>query len=170
MSVNAGDTGKAAVYNRDTRQAVARARRVTDSSTSASGTLVPVMRLDDIALVQGRLYKIWTAPLGMDGTVADDVIRATITHTTDGSTPTISSTILPGGLAQESQANATQGVYPSIQTTYTPAGASEQLSLLLCVSRSAGSGTVRLLGDATNIIEIVVEDVGVDPGDTGTEL
>lgn len=169
MSVNSGDTGTAAVWNRDTKAIIARGRRVTNSTGSASTTLVPVLRLDDIPIKAGRLYRISTAPLGMDGTVAADTIRAAITYTTDASTPTISSTILPGGLVQTGQANASHGEYPVISTTYTPAS-DETLSLLLSVARQAGTGTVVLLGDSINIIEVTVEDIGVDPGDTGTDL
>ncbi len=171
MSVNAGSKARASRYNTDILPGtvIARGRRSTNSSASTSTTLVPVLRLDDIPITAGRLYRISTAPLGMDSTVAADTIRAAITYTTDASTPTISSTILPGGLVQTGQASAANGEYPVINTTYAPAG-DETLSLLLSVARQAGAGSVLLLGDTINIIEVLVEDIGVDPGDTGTDL
>jgi hypothetical protein len=169
VSVTSGETGTAAKWNRDTKGIIARGRRVTDSTGSASTTFVPVLRLDDIPLTAGRCYRISTAPLGVDGNNANDIIRVTITYTTDGSTPTISSTTLPGGRAQALQANISNGEYLYISTTYTPAS-DETLSLLLCVSRQSGAGTVVINGDSVNTIEMVVEDIGVDPGDTGTDL
>jgi len=144
--------------------------RQTNSNTSASGTLVPVLRSAAYPLTFGRGYRIWTPPLGMDGTIANDVIRATITFTADGSVPTIASTILPGGIVSALQANVAQGEYPVISTYYTPAAAGEQLSLLLSVSRVAGTGTVLLLGDTLNIIAMVVEDIGLALPNTGTNL
>lgn len=171
VSVNSGETGTATAWNRDTKKIMARGRRTTNSTGSASLTLVPVHRLDDIALVQGHLYRVSTSTVTLDGTQAADAIRVTITYTTDGTTPTISSPTLPGGLAEIVQANISFSENVAISTTYTPAGASEQLSLLVCVSRATGSGTVQILADGTNnILELLVEDLGVDPGDTGTDL
>ena len=169
--VAAGEIATAAKWRRDTKKILGRARRTTDSSTSASTTLVAVLRLDDIPITGGRLHRISTSPLSLDSSTANDVIRASILYTTDGTTPTTSSTQLPGGIAQTSQPNAAAGEFPSaISTTYTPAS-DETLSLLLCVSRISGGGNCLIQANGTvTIIEILVTDLGIDPGDTGTDL
>lgn len=149
---------------------IGRARRITSSSTSSSTTLVPVLELDDIPIYAGRLYEIMTSVLNIDGTVAADTSTVTLCYTTDGSTPTISSSQIPGGTIQAAQANAASPEGRRISTTYIPA-ADETLSLLLAFNRTSGTGAMSILADgASRIIEIRVMDCGEDPGDTGVDL
>lgn len=167
MPVLAGDTATAAQWNLDTLGGtlIARGRRETNSTTTTSE--VGVLRLDDIPILAGRTYIIDTSSLSMDGNTANDILRATIRYTTDGTTPTTSSTILV--LAQELQANASFSVFCNPRASYTPAG-NETLSLLLTVARATGAGTVGMVGSATNPIELFVIDMGEDVGDTGTDI
>ena len=151
-------------------RAVGRARRITTSSNSASTTAVAVLELDDISIKSGRLYKIETSGVLIDTSVANDVGAMQIRYTTDGSTPTISSTILPGAFARAKLVDASFAESRAIHTTYTPA-ADQTLSLLLCVLRETGSGNVNLVADgAAAIIEMCIYDRGEDPGDTGVDL
>jgi len=45
---------------------IGRARRITDSPSSSSTTLVPILRLDDIPLTAGRLYVVMTSEWAID--------------------------------------------------------------------------------------------------------
>lgn len=146
-----------------------RARRTTSSSGSTSTTLVPVLRLDDIPIIGGRAYNVMTTPLLLDTSVANDVGRIAITYTTDGSTPTISSTIMPGTEYTTVLPNPAVAQGITGNTTYVPAS-NETLSLLLCVSRFSGTGTITILGSSSVVIEMKIVDGGVDPGDTGVDL
>lgn len=149
---------------------IGRARRVSNSTTSASSTLVPVLELDDIPVKAGRCYGVRTTNLAIDGNVANDSMTVTICYTTDGSTPTISSTQIIGGTIQCVQTNIAIPEYRIIDTTYTPAS-DETLSLLLAFNRTSGTGTVSILADgASRIVELAIIDLGEDPGDTGVDL
>ncbi len=144
---------------------IARGNRTTSSTTTT--TEQGVLRLDDIPVYAGRTYKIWTTPLQLDTTVANDVVRANIRYTEDGSTPGTSSTVL-----QWCQSRADDATNPNtveITQDYSPA-ADALLSLILTVARTSGTGNVSILAAATSPICLVVEDLGLDSTDTGTDL
>jgi hypothetical protein len=165
LTVNAGDTGTADAWNLDTKKVATRGERTTGSSTTTS--TVGVLRLDDIPLAAGRVYKICTSALNLDTSVDADVVRAEMRYTTDGSTPTTASTAMMLGAMKLAAAAAAQPVV--LQRTYSPASA-ETLSLLMCVNRVSGTGSVSILGDPTFPIQMWVEDGGLDPGDVATEI
>jgi hypothetical protein len=143
----------------------ARGNRTTSSTTTT--TEVGVLRLDDIPIYAGRTYRIWTSPLRLDTSVANDVARANIRYTTDGSTPTTSSTVMTN--AQALLANIADGDSVDICIDYSPS-ADELLSLLLCVARQSGTGNISIIAASTTPINMVVEDIGLDPTDTGTDI
>jgi hypothetical protein len=147
-----------------------RAQRITDSTGSATTTLVPVLRLDDVPITAGRAVIVESSGILLDSSVADDVGLLTVTYTTDGSTPTIASAVLPGAVAERLVRNISFPETCNIRTRYTPAG-NETLSLLLCVSRAAGTGTIVAKANGTSsVMELTVIDAGVDGGDHGTDL
>jgi hypothetical protein len=149
---------------------IGRARRITSSTGSTSTTLVPVLELDDIPIKAGRRYEIVTSTLNFDSTVAADTTTATICYTTDGSTPTIASTQMPGATIQAAQANAVSPEGRVVFADYIPT-ADETLSLLLTFNRSSGTGTMSILADGNSrIISLFIIDTGEDPGDTGVDL
>lgn len=154
-----------------TGRCIGRARRVTNSNTvTAASPFVAVLRLDDIPLLGGRQYTIVSSPLNLDTSQNSNVGQATLTYTTDGSTPTVSSTILPGSVVKSMIPDGNQPEEVIINTTYIPA-ADETLSLLLCIARQVGTGAIMIVADGTNTItEIRVIDQGEDPGDTGVDL
>ena len=143
----------------------ARGNRTSSSTTTT--TEVGVLRVDDVPMYVGRIYKIWTSPLRLDTSVANDVARALIRYTTDGSTPTTSSTTMT--TAQSTLANATDGNSVDICIDYTPS-ADELFSVLLCVARRSGTGNISIDGASTLPINIVVEDGGLDCTDTGVDV
>jgi hypothetical protein len=144
------------------------AQRITDSSLATSATDIAVLELPDIAITAGRRYEI-RATGRIDTSVAANLGRMRLRYTTDGSTPSTSSTVMPNGQSQASIANTAFGEDRVILCTYVPAG-NETLSLLLCLSMQSGSGNVVLQADGTSVVtEIVVIDRGVDTGDTGID-
>lgn len=150
---------------------IARGRRVTNSSTvAASSPFVAVLRIDDIPVTSSRLYTIVSSSLGLDTSQADNVGQAVITYTTDGSTPVVGSTVLPGSLIETNIHDTVQPEAVIINTSYTPAS-DQTLSLLLCIARRVGTGAIMLVADGTNtIIELSIFDSGEDPGDVGVDL
>lgn len=166
----AGDVPDGDEFDRAVEKLVARARRATASSAStASSPATAVLRLDDIPLVAGYAYTI-EAAFNADSTVASDILRIELRYTTDGSTPTVSSTQLPGAVGDfQTPTNATWRKADSLKTVYAPAG-DETLSLLLTIGRIAGTGNCTLFADGTYLTEIFVYQSGPDPGDTGVSL
>lgn len=139
-----------------------RGRRVSTSSAS-TGSVVGVLRLDDLQLVAGRAYKI-TALGHPDSSTVTDFLEITVRYSTDGSTPTTASSVIPGGQVVVRTVSRLDLSFP-----YVP-GSDEVLSLLLCVARSGGSGNCTLYADATRTTDLMVEDIGPDVGDTGTDI
>src|SRR5688572_4356855 len=76
---------------------IARGRR--ESNSTSTTTEVGVLRIDDIPLTGGRSYLVQTSSLVLHSSVANDVVRAGIRYTTDGSPPSTSSTLM--GIVQE---------------------------------------------------------------------
>jgi len=144
---------------------IARGQRVTNSTGTT--TEVGVLRLDDVPMYAGRTYKIWTSPLWLDTSVANDVAAVNLRHTTDGSTPSTSSTILTA--AESVLANIAFPNSVGMSIDYSPA-TDTLFSVLLTVSRASGTGTILITGSATLPISVVIEDIGLDPTDTGTDI
>jgi len=144
---------------------IARARRTTTSTTTT--TEVGVLRLDDIPIKANRTYHIITSSLQVTSSGATDGLSANMRYTTDGSTPTTSSTIL--NYSRDGQDNSTTGMSQVVSVSYTPT-VDETLSLLLSIQRVSGSGNAQISGSATNPIEILVIDLGPDVTDTGVDI
>lgn len=144
-----------------------RARRTSNSSTSTSTTPVNVLRLDDLPITGGRAYLIQTSALVLHSSNATDVARAALYYTTNGSTPTSSSTLL--AITQKTVSATANPPTSVLSVMYFPT-VDETLSLLLTVSRQAGAGSVDILAGTGFPIDIYVHDMGVDPGDTGVDL
>jgi hypothetical protein len=148
---------------------IARGERLTSSSTTTSTG--GVLRIDDIPLTAGRAYRINTGPLNGDSSTGTDTVRALIKFTADGSTPTTGSTTLP----ETTVGGDVDGGGPDswlipIIAYYAPAGGDELLSLLLCVQRVTGGGNAYIYGDSTQKIQMVVEDLGANVVDSGTDI
>jgi hypothetical protein len=145
-------------------QVIARADRITTSTSAASTTDVGVLRLDDVPVSSGRAYQI-RYRCNPNSSISTDIIGSQLRYTTDGSTPAVSSTVLAGStsLSPDGTGTITQ------ETTYTP-GSNLNLSLLLCVNRTAGTGNCNLFADGARATSIWIVDGGVDPGDSGTDV
>lgn len=147
-----------------TTRLLGRARRITTSSGSTSTTAVGVLRIDNIAVVAGRAITVRTISIHPTSTITTDTARVEIRFSTAG-VATTASTVLVGAQIFELFGNSAK-----IETTYIPP-ANQTLSLLLCVARESGTGTVSLFSDATlRITEFKIYDDGTDPGDTGVDI
>lgn len=144
---------------------VSRGRRTTNSTTTASGE-TGVLRVSSPVLA-GRLYRISTNCLINGSTSTDDTVTARLRYTTDGSTPSTSSTILASGNIS---------VPPYVPQTvvvigYFPAATNHTLTVLLTVLRPGGVGTGQLTVSSDNpSMDLIIEDVGPDPTDTGVDI
>jgi hypothetical protein len=139
--------------------------RQTSSSTTT--TEVGVLRLDDCPVLAGRFYRINAGTLLLTATVANDVTRASLRITTDGSTPTTASTLI--ALAQDRVDNTSFPPTQALSVIFAP-GSDQTLSVLLTAARVAGTGSSGIGGASTNPIELYIEDLGTSPGDTGTDI
>jgi len=144
---------------------IARHRRTTTSTTTT--TEVGVVRLDDVPVIGGRLYHIYTSTIQLASSVNNDGLAANLRFTADGSTPTTSSTVMTS--FRDQQVNATTGFTGVISIIYAPAS-DLALSLLLTVARITGTGNAQMSGSATFPVDLVIEDIGIDPGSTGTNI
>jgi len=150
---------------------IARGNRTTSSSVAnVDGVDVAVLRVSGVTIYAGRLYRITTSPLGIDSSSTNDEGAARIRHTTNNTNAGTGSTILPGSNVQTRQTDANVAEQKSIHA-YLP-GVNGTLSVCLCVRRIAGAGNVVLFVNTSDgdTIDLIVEDVGIDPGDTGTDL
>lgn len=120
------------------------------------------------SMVAGRMYRIWTNSVAIFSTVAGDDVAMEVTYTTDGSTPTTSSPLLPGGAVQDRMQSTTNGMFKGIATRYT-AASSLTMRLALCVRRKSGTGDVSLFADGTSyVIQLLVQDIGQSVAASGT--
>jgi hypothetical protein len=164
MGALAGEQADPAQYGIDTRKLVARGRR--ESNSTATATTAEVLRLDGVPLKAGRHYRVSTSVLLVTSTVLNDVITCRLTHTTDGTTAVAGSTQLAQMTADH---NVSAGKGSPIITELNPAS-DQTLSLLLTVGRTAGTGNVSIEGNAIYPICVWVDDMGPDTGDIGIEL
>lgn len=145
---------------------IARAYRASFSSGS-TGTEQPYLRLDNVSIQKGNTYFIQTGPIFLDASVANDVGRAIIRVATGGVTATTGSTQLQ--LAQAVIPNTSLPEVVSILFSYN-ATVDDTLSILLSVTRAAGTGTIQIQPTGNSPVEMFVIQGGTDPGDTGIPL
>jgi hypothetical protein len=144
---------------------VARANRTTSSSSTTSET--GVLRLDNVPVSAGREYRIWTSPMIFQSTVAGDLVNAHIRYNTAG-TATTGSTQLTGLVDTANSASGPQKT-KGLTALWVPP-TTGLVSILLSVSRDGGTGSVALNASSPYPIDLVVEDAGADPGNTGVVL
>lgn len=149
---------------------IARGRRTTLStatSATTSTTAQSVLRVSSVSLTSGRLYRVGIIDFGIAGSVAAAMASFQLTYTTNNTNATVSSSILT--LGSMNCAAATQFYSGIISAVYAPSS-SITFSVLFSIWRNQGTGTIQTYGDATWPLDLLIEDIGVDPGDTGTSL
>jgi hypothetical protein len=145
-----------------------RGNRISTSSGSTS-TEVAVLRIDDKSVKAGRSYRVSATGVHMQSTVAADAIKVRLRYTTDGTTPTTGSTELPGSGAYDRIHTANSAQTHVIETRYDPAS-DQTLSVVITITRLAGTGSCTLFGSATDSLSVEIVDEGVAVSDTGTDL
>lgn len=162
---SAGQVPTAAELRTATAEGVLRRGRRT-SSTATTTTELAVLRVDGIPVTAGRIIKIWTPPLFAGSSVAGDNTFVRIRYSTAG-VASLTSTILTTDIGYSGSVSSTS---PKLAAKYLPPS-DQTLSVLLVVGRWAGTGNCSI-GVTANLpeIELIVEDTGADPGDTGISL
>lgn len=145
---------------------IGRAERTTSTGTTTTAE-TGALRLDDISIYAGRAYLVASSGLIHDSSVAGDGMAARFRITTDGSTPTTSSTLF-GGTLMNATSSSAQAI-DSISRYYVPSS-NETLSVILTFVRAAGTGNVNLTASTGFPIDIVIIDLGPAPTDTGVDL
>lgn len=139
----------------------------TTQKTAATGEH-GILRIDDVAITTGRAYRIWTTPLHLDGSVVD-ILVARIRYTTDGTTPTTASPVLPGAEAWLRQADHTVAETKVIQVLYQPT-VDETLSLILTIHGIVTGASTTMITDGTRQPGVFIEGIGASKVLAGTNL
>lgn len=166
MPALAGGIADPGQYLIDTRRTLARGSRTTASSAS-TGAEVEIMALEGIPVTAGRLYKVYTSPLIFDSNVAADMMEVYFRYAI-GSSATTASTKLASYACESKTASGVQFVLPFICDL--PIAVTGTLSLLMSIIRTAGTGSCRINSSGAYPINLVIEDAGPDPGNTGISL
>jgi hypothetical protein len=153
----------------DLGRIVARGRRST-ATGNLTTTETGVLRLDNVPVFDSRAYAILSANLNVDASVANDIgeCRYRVAQATGtGTTATTSSTQI--GRWRSTIDDATNSnVLPWVAFYYPSADG--YLSVLLSAFRASGSGNIVVFANNVEPIDLVVLDLGPDPGDTGVVL
>lgn len=148
---------------------IARGRRTTNTGNITT-TEVGVLRIDDIPVQAGKIYRISTSGINMDASVAADVAlaRFRVAYAVGtGTDATIASTLL--SQVRQAVDNITFSNIVPGQAFYI-ASANGYISVLLSCIRAAGTGNIVMSSTGTEYTEMTVEFGGADPGDTGTVI
>lgn len=157
------DAGLLTQLNKVGKGIVAWGNRTTNSSTTT--TEVGVLRIDNIPIVNGRAYRIWTSPMQVYSNITNDVVDAKIRTNTAGAATTGSAQL---GASLGNVQTSTGTSFPEARTgqwIYNSA-TTGSLSILLSVARRTGSGNAQILGG----MDLVVEDIGLVQPDTGVDI
>lgn len=137
------------------------------NSTSSGGAAQGVIRLDNLPLIGGEVYQIWTSPLLFNTNTAGTAGQCLMYANSAGIATTASTVVCTAG------SNSTTGVTGNQKSTmfnflYIPSS-NQTVSFLLAVQRLIGAGTFTLNGVPVtgSPIQLVIERKGNDPGDTG---
>lgn len=142
------------------RGIVAWGNRPTASPTTVAE--IGVLRIDNVALLANRAYRISTSPVFLLSTVTNDIVASAIRASTAGVATTASAQV---GIALQLKADSFQppsGTIAEIYRTTTAVTA----SFLLTVTRSNGSGNVNTFG----AIDMWIEDMGPTVANSGVSI
>jgi hypothetical protein len=163
--VPAGDR----VYASDGQRIVSRGRRVTNSAAITT-TETGLLRVDNIPVFDAKCYRILTSNLNVDAATANDVadvkLRA-VQAVTPGTSASTSSTQI-GSVRNVMDDIAFSNKNPL--SAYWFPSADGYLSVLLSLVRSAGAGNLVAICSSTEPWDLVIEELGTDPGDTGVVI
>lgn len=154
---------------------IARTRRTSNAVSTAASTAYTaqaVLGLSSVPVVGGRLYEVTAPNVAMystgGGTFGATVALAFITYAVNTGNPAFVSS--PQLVQMVTLPNTNGQTLGAPVLGYYPASTSGTLSVLLCYYQpiAAGSLGVTMVGSGSSPIDLMIRDVGVDPGDTGT--
>ena len=157
------------LYASDPMRVVARGRRIT-STASITTTETGVLRVDNIPVFDSKGYRILTSNINLDTSVNNDAadLRIRVAQAvTPGTAATIASTQI-AHFRNTIDDLAFSNVLP-ISGYYWPS-ADGYLSVLLSCQRVAGTGNIVVFCSAVELLDLVIEELGTDPGDTGVVI
>lgn len=151
--------------------AIGRGLRTT--SSTGTTTEIGVLRIDDIPIFEGRLYRVALATSCIySSTVANDLLEGRLYYSLTGAA--VAGVNIFGTLSIETRSAAgaqyTDGTSAFLPSPVAAGDGTGTLSVLFAVARTAGTGTVSIQASATYPVHMVVEDMGTDPGDTGVDI
>lgn len=139
---------------------IARAHRGTDSSTTT--TEIGVLRLDNIPIVNGVVYRIRSSAMYILSTTGD-IVNIRFRYNTAGAATTASTQL---GQAFQTITNSIQPTSAILDVLY-PSATTGSLSVLLSVTRASGSGNTKVFGSSE--FWVAIGSIA-DPGDTGVDI
>lgn len=161
---------RSSVLETGAQAVVARGRRVT-STAAITTTEVGVLRIDNIPVQAGKIYRISTSNINMDGSVANDIATCRFRlgfGVAPGTIATTASTFL--GYIRVVQDDASQSNVVSAQTFYV-ATQDGYISVMLTCVRQGGTGNIVVFcSTGADSLDLTVEYGGDDPGDTGVTI
>ena len=147
---------------------IARAQRLTSGTATTATTAATAQKLCelDASLVSGRLYRICVINFGIFSTAAANA-QLQITYTVDGTTPAVTSTLLTTG--QVTTPAGSIVISGTLSGLYAP-GSNLTIKTLVSYWCNTGATTVNIFGGTAWPFDMVIEDVGADPGVSGTQF
>ena len=147
------------------------ARGFRTSSSSTTTTEVGVLRIDNIPVFEGRLYRVWLATSVLfNSTVANDLIEGRFYYGFGAtSTLPVIGTNLFGVLSINAR-SASGAQFSDGTGAFLVSPGTGILSVLFTVLRTVGTGTIGVVSSTAYPVHLVVEDIGPDPGDTGVDI
>lgn len=145
---------------------IARARRTT-ATGAITTTETGVIRIDNIPVQAGKIYRIGTSNVNMDGSVANDTAACRFRVAFSASLGTVATTASPqiANIRQTMDDITNSNIFPS-QCFYL-ATADGYISILMSAVRTSGTGNLIIFCSGVDILDFVVEYGGTAPADTG---
>lgn len=140
-----------------------------NTGSSLTATEVGVLRLDNLIIKAGDIYRFWTSPLLFRTDTAGGNPVANLRISTSGVATTASTQLTQAyDIVGTTPANANM-MTKGINFLYQSAS-DQSASLLLSIARFSGTGNVLINAGASIPIQLVAEWIGADPGNTGVAL
>lgn len=149
------------------RGVIARYKRTTNPPPTSATTTAAAVKVAEltVALTAGRLYLIRIPQVALfSATAASSRAQAILTYTTDGSAPSGSSTCVATGQVMLPPSGVV--IATNVEGTYTPS-TSQTLRVLCSYLCDGNTAQMYCTGDGWPF-EMYVEDLGYDPGASGT--
>lgn len=139
---------------------------VTTSSTA--GNPSPAMRIDNVPLLANHMYRVYTSNVNLFGT-ANDTVSMEIWWSNIGAATT-GSLRLPGARSEIKLVNGGGAAGQAHCDTVYVSPVNQTASFLVAGERNTGIGNVTVFADATSILALTVEDLGIAPANTAVDL